>query len=1276
MTEARWIIEGELELATPLHIGTGLEEHIEVVDGMERHSAWIARLALDHDDRPYLPGTSLKGALRALATRRQVDPAWLQQVFGALLGDLGEASATTVPGLAEFDCAWCSRLVPVQQDETGITAEMQTRVAINRVTGAAEDRKLFHTPLVAPGTRFRCRITLARGNQQTLGLLLGLLAAAPDDPQFRLGAHASLGLGRVIWSVPPAIRRFGVEEAKRWLAALGADDGFHPWHAYASKIEIAPVALSVIASKQEWLPLTLSFHTPFLIKQTPDKRQHPNAANAVPRRDFAGRPILPASSLRGRLGSQAERILRTLGHDVVARHAAPAYRPGSAHGDLVGLLFGLTGWRAVVATENGVSESATVTIQELIAIDRFTGGGKDGAKFQIASLECPTVHCSLQIDFGRLEKAHVRTPGGDADTPALWPALGLLTLVLRDLAEGDIAFGFGVNKGYGQCSENNVLNHWSALLKRQFGEVLDPVKHALSALHAFLAAVQAQPFENEALPMAAPVDFVPIPSRGGFHNPYHFIPLSKPDTANWPGPDTAALAASHHGHARYQGLSGRLVCRLEPRTPLFVGGRQRPSAGKATVVEPFVLKKQHALPATSLRGMISSLCESISGSNFRVLHPQPYSVRKTMEESLSAMGRLVVQDGRLKLRPLTLPTLKIDRDNAYTVEPRWVKAFNGIMRAPLRIYFDPPGPTDYSSNQPYYLNFNLINIKKSADRTVVQPLKHQGRYPGGNTKQAFLIGQQWAGRPPLSEAEYHKIPLDERRKFIRGWVRTLKSPLRRDIPEGVKHHVFLPEPAGQPNLLPLDPKVLDRFHILADQALAGQHVKSDEQKSELEILPYTPLGRREGGDRPAHDEADMPRYGTRLKEGDLVCFDVDENGAVCEISFSSIWRKWLGDHAQIYTTADLLANFDPALLPFGMKYAGQQTAIHRGFSPAELLFGAVEVRVPKETETAENKDGRRTREIPQATAFAGKVRIGYGLPSPGKNLKVMESGSDESCKELSSPKPPCPAFYIQPLPGVEPGSGTISKGMLASAPGDYTLKGRKAYLHAWRKNGQLVKLMPSGDAGGNHEKDLWLSTAGAEGIHRRVAIRPVAPGKDQAFYFEVDFNNLSWLELGQLCAALEPSPAFEHRLGMAKPLGLGSVRIDFQGLYLIDRYRRYADGLSGERYHQVWVNPSDAADREPWPLHLAREQDLQQVADDAPNPHDLARAAMAKVDPDVARAINLFGDPRSIGRPVHYPQKASGRLEAKHFDWFTDKKGVQPLVAITAETSELPTLNR
>jgi CRISPR/Cas system CSM-associated protein Csm3 (group 7 of RAMP superfamily) len=206
-------------------------------------------------------------------------------------------------------------------------------------------------------------------------------------------------------------------------------------------------------------------------------------ADATPVRDEEGRPVLPAKSLRGALRSRAEMILRTLGlpcaahpGDIPAVSTKDKTRSAAfdeiSKADLAARLFGLSGWRAPLHVGRFVPEKDTEILhQEFVAIDRFTGGAADSAKFD-ADLAAPTtLEGALELDLDRLEKV-------DPD----FASLGLLALVLRDLAEGDIPLGSGSSKGQGFCTaEASVLHNGESFPSLAEWFASEPVQNALAA---------------------------------------------------------------------------------------------------------------------------------------------------------------------------------------------------------------------------------------------------------------------------------------------------------------------------------------------------------------------------------------------------------------------------------------------------------------------------------------------------------------------------------------------------------------------------------------------------------------------------------------------------------------------------------------------------------------------------------------------------------------------------------------------------------------------------
>jgi CRISPR/Cas system CSM-associated protein Csm3 (group 7 of RAMP superfamily) len=156
--------------------------------------------------------------------------------------------------------------------------------------------------------------------------------------------------------------------------------------------------------------------------------------------------MIPAKAVRGVLRSRSEMILRTLGHPIPEPSEVKAVGNLTEAGrlDLASKIFGASGWRAPLETSAFTwadSGQPHWLRQEFVAIDRFTGGAADSKKFNAHSVVGAKLKGTVTLDLDRLKLC-----GTDAY------AAGLLALVLRDLAEGDLCFGSGSAKGYGNCT--------------------------------------------------------------------------------------------------------------------------------------------------------------------------------------------------------------------------------------------------------------------------------------------------------------------------------------------------------------------------------------------------------------------------------------------------------------------------------------------------------------------------------------------------------------------------------------------------------------------------------------------------------------------------------------------------------------------------------------------------------------------------------------------------------------------------------------------------------
>jgi CRISPR/Cas system CSM-associated protein Csm3 (group 7 of RAMP superfamily) len=356
-------------------------------------------------------------------------------------------------------------------------------VGIDRRSGAASRQVKFDYETVPAGTRFGLRLRLWTDNEVDLPLLAAALAEWAAG-RGSLGGNVARGLGRFHLDGLTYCQT-ELTDAAGLMGYLRADDQAalakpvtERWLAKARK-EVTPRQREDRVAAGAFL--TVDFHLAFcdlslvndplmsllagfdhapLVEMVADKASR--------------RPVLPGSSLRGVLRSHAEKIARTLatnhwydpnderhGMGNFGQHC-PACNPlAREKGDplascdsrlkvpdreetperalcLACQLFGSQrrGSRlwlrdAYLADDRPLDEKDWKA-QDFLAIDRFTGGGLEKAKFDAAAL--------VQARFAGQLVLH---------DPRGWE-LGWLALLLRDLAEGMLTVGFGAAKGYGR----------------------------------------------------------------------------------------------------------------------------------------------------------------------------------------------------------------------------------------------------------------------------------------------------------------------------------------------------------------------------------------------------------------------------------------------------------------------------------------------------------------------------------------------------------------------------------------------------------------------------------------------------------------------------------------------------------------------------------------------------------------------------------------------------------------------------------------------------------
>jgi CRISPR-associated protein (TIGR03986 family) len=1266
--QTRWRISGQLTTTTPMHIGSGNVTHRKQLTVSKNQSAGtpqgrfaeVSAVCVDASGSPYIPGRAIKDNLRAWLRVAAGDQSQLiERVFGSEANDeVAPPEKKEIAGRAEF---WDARLrthasgkgIPYWDSQRG--TGVRSRTAIARRTRTVQEDKLFYIEYVPPGTSFDLNITAQGLSEREVAFLLFALDGFENHscPEFRvrLGAAQDDFWGELKWATPPRVRAIrSREEALAWVSKdLAAGyEGFDevPADIYS---EILKEKQSFVAAGPEIITinLRLTLASPLLVndpafaKPKGAKDKDSKLASAAAFRNGDGLVAVPADSFRGALRSQAERILRTQGKPACyATDPAGACEPVYDLDEVRRLceachLFGAPGWGTALRITDFVevpNKRSQPFHQEFVAMDRFTGGGAPGLKFNADSQFGPTLEGKLVVETGRISR--------ESQT--------LIALVLRDLFEGDIPLGSWCGKGYGaltggiQSISGSRSDDATANLKVLLSASIEPDEipdHVVRQVEV----------RNADTPAHTATD-------GAFHNPYHFVPAVSGAITDALGVDAFAVHSKagpdqplHLTHDRYvRGsetkpmYSGRIICRLENEKEMVIGAEQVGETDPKTV-KPFEIDGRPAIPGSSLRGLISSIAEAASNSAMRVLSNTAFSRRVDFADrkKLDAIGIVRTKpDGPgWELLPLTLPTMQWDPHQS---EGRLddARIFAG---ANLRVYVDGyksgriiPGsfladhsPRSYSAdnrNEYWYMKLGSTNKRFVGSSLRVSPSNPRHK------NQRFLVGQRPsdANGAPISEDDWKRLPAEERGLYTKGILRVLGINGREtEIPTGKMHEIFVPLPPTMKGLPWLDAtNAVERFH-----RLAGQRTEADDQ------LPFELKGSKRNSD-PSHGAA------IELRTGDLVFFRA-ENGEIEEVAISSIWRKEVGDCHKFFGA------INSELLPFNRQ--------RRSISIAEQMFGFVE----------QNLDDP-TRPDTSARALASRLRFSFGLLDDCSHFDQSGIPSFYSpggtTRIPSSPKPPSPSLYFRKRIG----SGGIAKQDLK--PEDRLPLGRKFYLH-------------------HRGAGTWKTNAPAERLEQKVQVTPVRP--NMGFYFHVDFDNLSERELSLLCYALRPTDQFRHKLGMGKPFGLGTVRIDPVAMLFVSRHDRYqfaSDGpLDSQRYHFGSAQEPNEVERLPsryqrerqWiEKHRIEGQEIIPFegwnGKSFSNLRDEFRSSMNR---EIRVALERIGDPASVSHPVHYPVQRDQTGELEGFKWFMQNDQLpdtqkQQLTPIRENQTTLPTLRR
>jgi CRISPR/Cas system CSM-associated protein Csm3 (group 7 of RAMP superfamily) len=475
------IIEGKLKALTGVHIGSGVPT--------ETTDLPIYRTA---ENEIVIPGTAISGALRTLATK--IAPHFglakclalderptenfcrcpVCDIFGSIiLGEDAEKASASKIWVSDA-CLKNGNVKPAIRDGTGIDRETKS--------SARASRAKYDFEVLPQNSEFTFRFELRGDITEENETILAAVLSEWTHGRCYLGGGLARGTGNMQLkelkvytldiSSPEKLITFLKEDNPITVASEEID-----WldrHVETAKNKIKTIdGGSYLYNSFARIEFELQFTGGFVIN---DRLRSTQAGFDFCPYMEAGEFVLPGSSLRGVLRSHAEKIARTVvtlncttGNEFLT--SCPACNP---HADnkvplascnsllrkyrkkqqippekevkeeqlcLACQLFGNSyrGSRLYIS-DGHLKNAPQLKIMDFLAIDRFNGGGKEGAKFDALILWKPAFKVRMFFE-----------------NPKEWE-LGWLMLVLRDMRDGLLSVGFGQNKWFGkvELKEENI----------------------------------------------------------------------------------------------------------------------------------------------------------------------------------------------------------------------------------------------------------------------------------------------------------------------------------------------------------------------------------------------------------------------------------------------------------------------------------------------------------------------------------------------------------------------------------------------------------------------------------------------------------------------------------------------------------------------------------------------------------------------------------------------------------------------------------------------------
>ncbi len=415
----RYICEGIVRNHTPIIIGSGDDTNFVDISFIK-----------DHNNKPYLPGTSLSGVIRHLTTK-MIANGISQEDFNLFWGmvNVNKEADYLESQIVFYDA-------PVKEKyKIGI----RDGIEIDRKSITAAKSKKYQFEVLESGCEFNIKfelIIVKDVNIDAFEKILFMIINLLQDGFVKIGAKTMSGLGSIV-----------LEKIEIFKFDFSMFSHVKAWIMKDYKSQKIDFNNNVNFDQINFHPkakITCEFEvvSSILIKSYPKSFDNYDVESFKSGDSY----LIPGTSLKGVIRSRIEKILHSVINDEnkISQYISELFGKSSENSENEG-----GGLKSRLLVKESKLSNLSVGGQTRIAIDKFTSAPINGALFNelcLWSIEDDKIHFTTSIELWNTKNHH--------------RYLALLMLAMKDIWSGFLAVGSEANIGRGWLKGHKLSATW------------------------------------------------------------------------------------------------------------------------------------------------------------------------------------------------------------------------------------------------------------------------------------------------------------------------------------------------------------------------------------------------------------------------------------------------------------------------------------------------------------------------------------------------------------------------------------------------------------------------------------------------------------------------------------------------------------------------------------------------------------------------------------------------------------------------------------------------